>query len=63
MYFFITGLWDEGYALSPHIVKSVYVGEDPFGTKSFDTERFEIDQLLYEHIKKIYFVALTRTKR
>ena len=46
--FFISGLWDEGYALSPHIVKSVYVGEDPFGTKIFDTERSEIGQLLYE---------------
>ncbi|MCR5141857.1 MAG: hypothetical protein K6C68_04930 [Ruminococcus sp.] len=45
---FVTGLWDEGYTLSPHLIKSVYIGEDPFGNKLFDNQRSELGQLLYD---------------
>lgn len=43
----LNGNWDLGYALDVHTIKSVPVGEGPYGNVIFDTTRSEIGELLY----------------
>ena len=42
------GNWTLGYALDRHVMKSVPVGEDPYGHMCFDTTRSEIGELIYK---------------
>ncbi len=44
----IPGRWRDGYALDAHTVRSVYLGEDEYGNPTFDTERSEIGESLYQ---------------
>jgi competence protein ComFC len=44
----IPGRWREGYTLSYHTLRSVFLGYDEFGHPQFDTERSEIGELLYK---------------
>ena len=43
----LNGNWDLGYALDRHTIKSVPIGEGPYGNTLFDTTRSEIGELLY----------------
>ena len=42
------GVWDIGYALDVHTIKSIPIGEDAYGHLHFDNTRSEIGELLYE---------------
>ena len=42
----LKGVWDEGYALDYHTVKSIPIGEDPFGHMQFDTTYTSIGEVL-----------------
>jgi predicted amidophosphoribosyltransferase len=44
----ITGVWDLGYYLDKHIIKSVPIGEDQWGHMQFDTIRSEAGEALYQ---------------
>ena len=43
----ITGLWDKGWALDVHTIRSKYIGEDSFGNPHYETERSEIGEAVY----------------
>lgn len=42
----LDGLWDEGFALDYHTVRSVPIGEDPFGHMQFENTYTSIGELL-----------------
>lgn len=42
------GVWDIGYALDVHTIKSIPIGEDAYGHLHFDNTRSEIGELLYQ---------------
>lgn len=42
----LSGNWDLGFALDYHTVKSVYLGEDPYGKLHFDNTYTPIGELL-----------------
>lgn len=44
----LPGIWDIGYALDVHTIKSVPIGEDAYGHVHFDSTRSEIGELLYQ---------------
>lgn len=44
----ISGLWDQGWALDKHIVKSTYLGDDAYGHARFDTVRTEVGEATYQ---------------
>lgn len=44
----LEGCWDRGYALHKHVLSSVYVGEDEYGHRRFDTTRSEPGEALYQ---------------
>ena len=44
----LPGIWDSGFALDKHVVRSIYVGDNEFGHPVFDTERSYVGQLVYE---------------
>ena len=41
------GVWQSGYALDLHTIRSTFLGTDSFGHDVFDTTRSEIGKLLY----------------
>lgn len=43
----IRGLWDKGWALDVHTIRSKYIGEDSFGNPHYETERSEIGEAVY----------------
>lgn len=44
----IKGIWDKGFSIDKHSIKSDYIGDDPFGRQRFATERTLIGQYMYE---------------
>jgi len=44
----LRGKWDKGYALDHHSIKSIPIGEDPFGHMQFNTTYTPIGELLYK---------------
>lgn len=44
----LKGVWDDGYALDLHIVRSEFMGYDERGHAVFDTERTELGELLFQ---------------
>ena len=44
----IKGSWELGYSLDRHIKSSVYLGENEYGRKMFDTQRTEIGEAIYQ---------------
>lgn len=43
----LDGIWDYGYALDVHTIKSTFLGNDPYNNPIFNTERSELGELLY----------------
>lgn len=44
----LPGVWDIGYALDVHTIKSIPIGQDANGHVHFDSTRSEIGELLYQ---------------
>lgn len=44
----INGVWDKGYSLDKHTIRSVFVDIDENGRKIFDTERTDVGEALYQ---------------
>ena len=44
----LKGKWTEGYAIDKHTLHSIYIGENEYGHKIFDTKRSEIGELIYQ---------------
>lgn len=44
----LEGVWDEGYALDIHTLRSTPIGEDDYGNPIFYNERSRIGELVYQ---------------
>src|SRR5699024_6221679 len=44
----LIGNWTEGYSLDQHTEYSIYIGEDQWGRRHFDTKRTVLGQMVYE---------------
>jgi len=43
----LQGLWKKGFALDLHTLSSIYMGEDQYGHRQYDTQRSKIGELVY----------------
>jgi competence protein ComFC len=48
MTFVLVGNWEKGLACDIHTLNSIYLGEDDYGNKHWDTKRSAMGQLVYE---------------
>ncbi|MGL6541902.1 hypothetical protein ACSZNU_14415 [Aeromonas hydrophila] len=44
----ISGVWDKGFSLDKHKIRSIYTGDNEHGYATFDTLRTDIGEALYQ---------------
>ncbi len=44
----IAGVWDKGFSLDKHKIRSIYTGDNEYGYATFDTLRTDIGEALYQ---------------